>query len=208
MRIWFRELGDFASNCYVVACPETGKALVIDPGYPDPWIRRCVEENGLTVAQIVLTHGHLDHIGGVGWVKEWSGAPVCVHAADAPFLTDPFMNGSAYFGRHVTAPAPDRLLRDGDRVEAGSLSLEVIHTPGHSPGGICLHAPGHLFAGDTLFAGSIGRTDLYGGDFETLLRSIATRLLTLPPETVVYPGHGPTTTIGEEKEYNPFLANR
>ncbi|MBP2018267.1 glyoxylase-like metal-dependent hydrolase (beta-lactamase superfamily II) [Symbiobacterium terraclitae] len=208
MRIWHRELGDFGANCYVVACEETGRALVIDPGYPDPWIRRCVEENGLTLEQIVLTHGHLDHIGGVEWVKGWSGAPVSIHQADADFLTDPARNGSLYFGRKVTAPPADRLLLDGDEVAAGNLRLEVIHTPGHSPGGICLYTPGHLFAGDTLFAGSIGRTDLYGGDYDTLIQAIRTRLLPLPAETAVYPGHGPATTIGDEKEYNPFLANR
>lgn len=208
MRIWNRALGDFGANCYVVACQETGRAVVIDPGYPDPWIRQCVQENGLTVEQIVLTHGHLDHIGGVEWVKGWSGAPVCIHEADAGFLTDPALNGSLYFGRQVIAPAADRLLRDGDQVAAGRLLLKVIHTPGHSPGGICLYTPGHLFAGDTLFADSIGRTDLYGGDYATLIGAIKVRLLTLPAETAVYPGHGPATTIGDEQEYNPFLANR
>lgn len=206
MRIWYRALGDFMANCYIVACSETRQALVIDPGVPDPWIQSCVTENDLTVAGIVLTHGHLDHIGGVGWVKGWTGAPVAIHEADADYLTSPSLNGSLYFGTQVTAPPADRLLQDGDEIEAGRLRLRVIHTPGHSPGGICLYTPGHLFAGDTLFAGSIGRTDLPGGGLRTLIQSIKARLLALPPETVVYPGHGPSTTIGDEKAYNPFLA--
>jgi glyoxylase-like metal-dependent hydrolase (beta-lactamase superfamily II) len=123
-------------------------------------------------------------------------------------VSDPQLNGSLYFGQPVTAPAPDRLLKDGDEVRVGNLTFKVIHTPGHTPGGCCFYLPedgGHLFAGDTLFAGSIGRTDLAGGDFTALMESIKGRLLTLPPDTVVYPGHGPTTSIGDEKDYNPFL---
>jgi len=206
MRMWYRALGEFMSNCYIVACDETNQALVIDPGIQHPWIQSCVTENNLTVAGIILTHGHLDHIGGADWVKGWSGAPVAIHEADADYLTSPALNGSLYFGMHVQAAPADRLLRDGDEVRAGNLRFQVIHTPGHSPGGICLYSPGHLFAGDTLFAGSIGRTDLPGGGHRTLIESIKTRLLTLPPETVVYPGHGPSTTVGDERAYNPFLA--
>ncbi len=206
MRMWYRALGDFGANCYIVACSETRQALVIDPGVPDPWIQSCVAENDLTVAGIILTHGHLDHIGGVDWVKGWSGAPVAIHEADAACLTSPSLNGSLYFGVQVKAAPADRLLRDGDEVQAGHLRFQVIHTPGHSPGGICLYRQGHLFVGDTLFAGSIGRTDLPGGDFHTLITAIKARLLTLPPDTSVYPGHGPATTIGDEKAYNPFLA--
>lgn len=206
MQLWHRALGAFMANCYIVACGETRQALVIDPGVPDPWIQSCVMENDLTVVGIVLTHGHLDHIGGVDWVKGWSGAPVAIHEADADCLTSPARNGSLYFGMTVQASPADRLLQDGDEVEAGVLRFRVIHTPGHSPGGICLYRPGHLLAGDTLFAGSIGRTDLPGGDYHTLIQSIKERLLTLPPDTAVYPGHGPSTTIGDEKAYNPFLA--
>ncbi|MFO7274879.1 MAG: MBL fold metallo-hydrolase [Bacillota bacterium] len=205
MQLWYRALGSFGANCYIVACEETRQALVIDPGVPDPWIQSCVTENNLTVAGIVLTHGHLDHIGGVDWVKEWSGAPVAIHEDDAAYLTSPALNGSLYFGTMVKASPADRLLRDGDEVQAGSLRFQVIHTPGHSPGGICLYRPGHLFTGDTLFAGSIGRTDLAGGDYRTLIESIKTRLLPLPPETAVYPGHGPATSLADEKAYNPFL---
>ena len=205
MRIWSRELGEFGTNCYIVACPETGESAVIDPGSPDPWVLATLREHGLKPSRIILTHGHLDHIGGVADVKAATGARVAVHGADAPMLTDPMLNGSAYFGMPVTAPAPDQLLRDGDQLQVGNLTFQVIHTPGHTPGGICLYTPGHLIAGDTLFAGSIGRTDLAGGDYHALIQSIRTRLLPLSADTVVYPGHGPTTTIGDEAEYNPFL---
>lgn len=211
IRVLTLELGDFGTNCYVVTCTETGESAVIDPGAPSAKLERSIKAGGLAPRQVWLTHGHLDHIGGVALIKSLFGATVAVHGDDAPMLTDPMKNGSAYFGAPVTAPAPDRLLHDGDTVTAGKLSFTVIHTPGHTPGGICLYLapsgaePGHLFAGDTLFAGSIGRTDLYGGNHEALIRSIKTRLLALPDETVVYPGHGPTTTIGDEREYNPFF---
>lgn len=207
MKIWYRDLGVFGTNCYIVACPETKTAMVVDPGYPDPWIQRTVTQEGLKVEAIVLTHGHLDHIGGVGWVKAWSGAPVYIHEGDARYLTNPSLNGSAYWGGDpIVAPPADRLLKGGETIPIGNLSLQVIHTPGHTPGGICLYTPGHLIAGDTLFAGSVGRTDLPGGSHATLIRSIKERLFCLPDDTVVYCGHGPTTTIGDEKVYNPFVS--
>lgn len=204
-RIWSRELGPFATNCYIAACPETGEAAVIDPGTPDPWIKQVLVSQGLKVSAIWLTHGHVDHIGGVEWVQSFSGAPIWIHADDEAMLADPMRNGSSLFGPAVIAPGPDHRFSEDDPVTLGRLSFKVIHTPGHTPGGIGLYTPGHLIGGDTLFAGSIGRTDLPGGDFATIIRSIKERLLPLPPETVVYPGHGPTTTIGDEKEYNPFI---
>lgn len=206
MKIWFRELGEFGTNCYIVACPETKKAMVVDPGTPDPWIKKSLAQYGMQVELILLTHGHLDHIGGVEWVKSWSGAPVWIHEADSKYLTSPALNGSALFGQPIIAPKADRLLRGSEQIGVGNLSFQVLHTPGHTPGGISLYTPGHLIAGDTLFAGSIGRTDLAGGSHATLIKAIKEKLLPLPPETVVYPGHGPTTSIGDEKEYNPFLA--
>jgi hydroxyacylglutathione hydrolase len=213
MRIWSQELGEFATNCYIIACPETGASAVVDPGMPDPWIKRTLTEHGLKPSVILLTHGHLDHIGGVEWVKSFTGAQVWAHSDDAPMLSDPARNGSLYFGGAITAPAPDRLLAGGDRVSIGNMHFTVLHTPGHTPGGVCFYLPpggpggetGHLIAGDTLFAGSIGRTDLEGGNYDALMRSIREQLLALPPQTVVYPGHGPTTTIGDEQEYNPYL---
>lgn len=208
MRIWSNELGAFGTNCYVIACTETGESAVIDPGFDDPWLTDVMKENVLEPKLVLLTHGHLDHIGGIAAVRRLTGARVAIHGDDAPMLTDPHLNGSARFGMPITAEPPDRLLRDGDEVRVGKLLLKVIHTPGHTLGGCCFYYAGdggHLFAGDTLFAGSIGRTDLPGGSYDTLIQSIKGRLLALPGQTVVYPGHGPATTIGDEQEYNPFL---
>lgn len=208
IRVWSSELGAFGTNCYIIACNATGQSVVIDPGADDPWIAETLKANGLKPELILLTHGHLDHIGGIAGTKRLTGAKVAVQGEDAAMLVDPMFNGSARFGKPMTAPPPDRLLRDGDEVMVGELRFGVIHTPGHTPGGACFYYAGdggHLFSGDTLFAGSIGRTDLTGGNFDDLITSIKTKLLTLPPDTTVYPGHGPTTSIGDEKEYNPFL---
>ncbi|MDF2627403.1 MAG: putative Zn-dependent hydrolase [Symbiobacteriaceae bacterium] len=210
MRVWSHGLGAFGTNCYIIACTETGESAVIDPGADSPWLAETLAEGGLTPGQILLTHGHLDHIGGIASLRKLTAATVAVHGDDATMLTDPMRNGSANFGMRITAPPADRMLRDGDVVQVGSLRFTVIHTPGHTPGGCCFYYEGdggHLFAGDTLFAGSIGRTDLAGGDHGALLRSIREKLLPLPADTVVYPGHGPTTSIGDEAEYNPFLSN-
>jgi glyoxylase-like metal-dependent hydrolase (beta-lactamase superfamily II) len=206
MLLWSRALGEFDTNCYIIACPETKQALIIDPGQPDPWIWETVQLEGLTVKEVILTHGHCDHIGGVEYVKSWCGAPVRIHNNDRPMLLDARLNGSAFFGEPFTAPAPDGSLKEGDEVTCGTLRFQVLFTPGHSPGSISLYTPGHVIAGDALFAGSIGRTDLPGGDAKTLLKAIKTKLLTLPKATIVYPGHGPETTIGDEAAYNPFLS--
>ena len=211
LRILTRALGAFGTNCYILACMESMEAAIIDPGSPDPWIERTVAEEGFKPVAILLTHGHLDHIGGVARVKGATGIPLYVHGDDAPALTDTRLNGSAFFGTPVVAPQPDRLLRDGDELNVGKLKVKVLHTSGHTMGGVCYYvtapgeAPAHLFAGDTLFAGSVGRSDLPGGDHAALIRSIREKLLDLPADTVVYPGHGPTTTVGEEREYNPYL---
>jgi hydroxyacylglutathione hydrolase len=207
MLIWSRALGPFQTNCYIIACPETRESVVIDPGTPDPWLKRILAEEKLMPSTIWLTHGHVDHIGAVGWVQSFTQAPIWIHSADEAMLYDTHLNGSAYFGEPVTAPKPDRRLEEGEILSVGNLRFRVLHIPGHSPGSICfnLEQGGHLIAGDTLFAGSIGRTDLPGGDHAALIAAIRTKLLPLPPETVVYPGHGPTTTIGDEKEFNPFL---
>lgn len=203
--LWSRALGPFATNCYIIACPETRRAAVVDPGQPDPWIKQVLAREQLQVEQILLTHAHVDHIGGVEWVRGWAGVPVAIHPDDLEMARDPMYNGSAMFGQPLRIRDPERLLQDGDQVALGNLRFQVIHTPGHTPGGICFYTPGHLVAGDTLFAGSIGRTDLPGGDYGALIRSIRTRLFALPAETRVYPGHGPATSIGDEKEYNPFV---
>ncbi|MBC7104518.1 MAG: MBL fold metallo-hydrolase, partial [Firmicutes bacterium] len=164
-----------------------------------------LKARGLKLRYIILTHGHVDHIAALGEVREATGAEVLIHAADAEMLTDPTRNLSLFTGRRLRFSPAERLLADGDVVEVGTVCLEVIHTPGHTPGGICLKTDDVVITGDTLFAGSIGRSDFPGGNHGQLIRSIKERLLCLPGHTRVYPGHGPETTIEEEKRYNPVL---
>lgn len=209
MRVDRVQVGPLETNCWVVG--DDTDVVVIDPGDDPEHIEAAVA--GRQVVAVVLTHAHFDHLGAVSQVLEASGAPLLVHEADAARLTSahPAGTGGALFGfdSHVSPPA-DRVLRDSDTIAAGSLVLEVLHTPGHTQGGISLLARDpeggapHLFSGDTLFAGSVGRSDFPGGDARTLSRSIAEKLAPLDPETLVHPGHGPDTTIGREARINPF----
>ena len=197
-------VGPLASNCYIVADDAVPEGIIIDPGDEAGAILERVGELGIDIKYILLTHGHLDHIAAVTRVKEVTGASLVVHKEDADGLNDRSL--SLFMGVTLPeVPKPDRLLRGWESIEFGGLSFTVLHTPGHSPGGVCLLGEGVLFSGDTLFNCGIGRSDLPGGDPEKLLHSIHTRLLILPDETVVYPGHGPQTTIGEERRRNPFL---
>jgi len=197
--------GVFVENTYLVIDEGTGECAVVDPGEDAELICRTLRDAGATAAAIWLTHAHLDHVLGVDRVREETGAPVYLHPADRS-LYDATPQQSAAFG--IPAPLlapPDRSFAHGDELRVGGLHFEVRHVPGHSPGHVALVGHGAVFAGDVLFQGSIGRTDLPGGDFDTLIGSIRRELLALPDSTIVYPGHGPETTIGAERRSNPFL---
>jgi glyoxylase-like metal-dependent hydrolase (beta-lactamase superfamily II) len=199
-------VGPLQANCFVVGCQETNQTAVIDPGGDVDLILAALKKDNLKVAAIINTHGHFDHVGGNKSLKEASGADLMIHKLDAPMLGQLNQMGAAWGMKVEDSPSPDRFLADGDVVDFGNLKLKVIHTPGHSPGGICLYIESQkaLFTGDTLFAGSIGRADLPGGDYNTLISSIQNKLFILPGETEVYNGHMQPTTIGKEKKYNPF----
>lgn len=197
--------GVFQENGYIVADPHTNNAAIIDPGEDARLFLRRMQHEGWTLSAIWLTHAHLDHILGVKDIVGALPVPVCLHPADRP-LYDGAAEQGAWLGlRPEQPPPPDRELMHGDVLRLGELSFEVRHVPGHSPGGVAIIGHGVAWVGDAVFAGSIGRTDLPGGDTETLLRSIESQLLTLPDDTVLYPGHGPATTVGEERRSNPFL---
>lgn len=199
------EPGAFGTNCYLVTDESTLEGVIIDPGEGAEQILKRVKELELSVKYILLTHGHPDHIGAVSEVKKATGAELAIHPDDAPYLRGRPGQGGMFHQSADPPPEADRMLQDGDTISAGGLHLKIIHTPGHSPGGICLLTDNILFSGDTLFNGSIGRSDFPGGSGPQLLNSIHTRLMVLPDETIVYPGHGPETTIGAERQGNPFL---
>lgn len=200
-------LGQFQTNCYLVGSEATKEGIVIDPGSDPLEIIDQIRRLELKIKLIVNTHAHVDHVLAIESIKRATEAKFALHADELPILEGVPAAAAVWFGKPVgEIPKPDILLKDGDIIEAGDLKLTVIHTPGHSPGGICLYTDGVLFSGDTLFNFGIGRTDFPGGNHKQLLNSIALKLFNLPPETVVYPGHGPDSTIGFEKENNPFLA--
>jgi glyoxylase-like metal-dependent hydrolase (beta-lactamase superfamily II) len=202
----------FAENSYLVWREGGSEAFVIDPGFEPDLIHEALADNGLTLAAIVCTHGHVDHIAGNGEMKRtFPDAPIIVGTRDAQFLTDPVLNMSAQYGFEVTSPPADRLVNEGDKLTVASIELEVFDIPGHSPGHVVYlireSKPLTVLGGDVLFRGSVGRTDFPGGSFEMLKAGIVRVLWSLPPDTVVYPGHGPVTTTGQEKRTNPFLAD-
>ena len=198
-------VGPIGVNCYVVSDADSGQGIIIDPGGNAEEILSYVRDAKIAVKAIINTHGHGDHIGANDAVREATGAPLLMHAADQYMLTDARANLSAFMGYQALSAPPDRLLAEGDEVTFPGGSFRVVHTPGHSPGGICLIGEGAVFSGDTLFAESIGRCDFPGGSEAELVRSVRDKLLPLPDETKVYPGHGPETTIGWERRYNPYL---
>lgn len=199
-------VGPMLANCYLVWCEETKEALVIDPGGEGGRILAEIKRKQLQVKYIVNTHGHVDHIAANREVKEGTGGKILIHAEDAPLLTSPNLNFSMYMGIPVKGPTAEVLLCEGEEIILGSrVELAVIHTPGHTRGGICLKADDAIFTGDTLFAGSIGRTDFPGGSYQELLDSIKNKILCCDDDCIVYPGHGPPSTVGHERTYNPFL---
>lgn len=198
--------GMFAENCYLIVDDEARECAIVDPGEEAGLILHKVQESGATPVAIWLTHAHVDHVLGVGRIAAETRVPVWLHPADRP-LYDAVPEQAAWFGLAAppALPAPDRELAHGQRLRVGGLSFDIRHAPGHSPGSVCMTGHGIALSGDVLFAGSIGRTDLPGGDFETLIASIERELLPLSDDTIVYSGHGPETTIGRERRTNPFL---
>ena len=200
------EIMPFGTNCYLVASEETSDGMVIDPAGDAPRILSNIRELNLNIRIVVVTHTHMDHIGAVSQVIENTGASFAVHTAEAANLQrSDFSRFAAFDPTLKPPPSPDRLLTDGDTLVIGDLEFSVLHTPGHSAGGICLAGYGVVFSGDALFNAGIGRTDLPGGDYNLLISGIRAKLLSLPDETLVLPGHGPKTTIGRERKYNSFL---
>jgi glyoxylase-like metal-dependent hydrolase (beta-lactamase superfamily II) len=199
-------VGPIQSNCYVLGCERTREAVVIDPGGDADRILITLAKDKLRCLYIINTHGHFDHSADNKRLKEVTGAQLLIHPADAPMILNQSAGGGMW-GLHVdNSPPPDRYLGEGDIITFGDISLKVLHTPGHSPGGISLVTDKMVFVGDTLFAGSIGRTDFPGGDDEGLLRHVRNKIFTLGDDVVVYPGHGPQTTVGRERKTNPFFS--
>lgn len=200
------EVGPLAENAYVVGHPASGRAVVIDPGDEGEGILRLVESRKMTLEKILLTHGHFDHVGGVRFLKERTGADVCIHPDDSDWMRNAPRQAAMFGLAAPQPPPPDVLLAEGDVILLSDQEFRVLHTPGHSPGHVTYLVGGMAFVGDLIFAGSIGRTDLPGGSHASLLRSVREKIFTLPPETILLPGHGPATTVEQEKRSNPFFA--
>ena len=205
-------LGPFQVMTYLVACPHTREAVIIDPAGEEDKILALIQTQGFKLKYILNTHGHADHVLGNLKLKEALNVPVCMHEADDLFFSDPAIREKS--SKELGLPPPDPAdirLKDEDIVEVGTLNIKVIHTPGHTPGSVCYLVDGNLFCGDTLFVGAVGRTDLTGRSLETLLESLEKRLIVLPKETIVWPGHNygdtPTSTIGREMEENPYITD-
>lgn len=199
------QVGPLENNSYLVWDPDHLEAVVVDPGMGSEPIEGAIRKRGLTLTAILNTHAHFDHTYNNGLFKEAFGCPLMLHEGDLELLRDMSRHAALFGFPGRTSPDPDVFLKDGDDIALGGGTLRVLHTPGHTPGGVCFAAPGLVISGDTLFAQSVGRTDLPGGNYDALVHSIKTSLYALPESTEVYPGHGPATLIGYEKRHNPFV---
>jgi glyoxylase-like metal-dependent hydrolase (beta-lactamase superfamily II) len=199
--------GPFEENPYLLIGPSGSRAILVDPGLDSEPILNVIRERGLAVEMIVNTHGHLDHVAGNAFFAEQTGAPLAIHALDRPFLLHLRAQGKAYGLDVRESPEPRIELQEGVALTLDGIEVEVIHTPGHSPGSVCLRFGARMLVGDTLFCGSVGRTDLPGGSWPELVRSIREKLFRLPGETLCYPGHGPETTLARERRDNPFVSD-
>jgi len=202
-------VGELNTNCYLIACEESKKAVVIDPGGEEAVdsILNILQKNNFDLKYIINTHGHIDHIIGNNLLKLKTEALLLIHRLDADMLVDGNKNISFFMGKEICSPHADKLLEEGDEISLGTLKLKVIHTPGHTLGGISLVLNNIVFTGDTLFAGGIGRSDLPGGSYQDLQKSIKEKLLVLSDDKIIYPGHGPDSTIGDERKTNLYLEN-
>lgn len=199
------ETGPLMVNCFIVGDEESREAAVIDPGGHVEQIMSRIDAHGLKVKYIINTHSHWDHVGGNGDLKERTGAPILIHEAEASMLEHTGATAMLFGVQVPPSPPADQLLKEGDIVEVGSIKMKVLHVPGHSPGGMALVFDEVAIVGDAIFAGSIGRTDLPGGNYEQLISNVREKILILPDETKILSGHGPKTTVGREKRYNPFF---
>lgn len=197
-------LGSLQTNCYILIDEPTGEAAVIDPADRAETILAAVERLRCTVKYIIVTHAHIDHVAALDAVAQATGAPVVIHTADRHALNNDALNLALYFGMPTPATEAAVIVNDGDTLTLGGQTLQILHTPGHNKGSMCILCGGTLISGDTLFYESVGRVDHYGGNLQDILQSLR-RLLTLPDETKVYPGHGPATTIGHERTHNPYV---
>jgi len=205
LRVYVMEVGPLAENAYIVEHVGSRKAAVVDPGDEGEEILSRIAERGITLDKILLTHGHFDHVGAVRTLRERTGARIHVHAEEVERMRTADRQGGMFGLSVESPPAPDVLVREGDVVELGDRGFRVLHTPGHTPGHVTFLAGEMAFVGDLIFAGSIGRTDLPGGSYDDLIRAVREKIFTLPDRTVLFPGHGPATTVGEEKRSNPFF---
>jgi hydroxyacylglutathione hydrolase len=205
LRVLSHPCGPYEVNTILVWCERTKKAALFDPAGDSEFMIEQIERKGLTLLYLINTHGHLDHITENHVIKSRFHVPLLIHPLDRPMLTDPAKNLSLLTGDPVISPDADDTLEDGDLVEIGEESLRALHVPGHTPGSLVFYQPGLLIGGDTLFAGGVGRTDFPGSSEELLYERIREKIYSLPENTIVYPGHGPSTTVGEERRYNPFV---